>query len=136
MVEGLDALNRRWWAIPDRVRAEVVAAMEATAENVVRDMRNIAPKGETGNLVRSISWTWGEAPAGSITIGKSTAGRSYGAMTLTIYAGDGAAFYARFQEFGTKDMPASPFFYPIWRIWRRRVRSRIAAAVRRAIATS
>ena len=136
MVEGLAALERRWSAIPARVRAEVVAAMEATAENVVRDMRRLAPKGDTGNLVRSISWTWGDAPRGSMVIGKSSAGRSYGATTLTIYAGGGPAFYARFQEFGTKEMTANPFFFPAWRIWRRRVRARIAGAVRRAISAA
>lgn len=134
MVQGLAELERRWSAIPARVKAEVQAAMEATAENVVRDMRKLAPKGDTGRLVRSINWTWGDAPQGAMTIGKSTAGRAYGALTLTIYAGGGDAFYARFQEFGTVEMAANPFFFPAWRIWRRRVRARIAAAVRRALA--
>lgn len=136
MVQGLEQLQRRWSAIPAKVKAAVEAAMERVAEDVVRDMRKLAPKGATGDLVRSISWTWGEAPKGSMTIGKTEQGRAYGAMVLTIYAGGGDAFYARFQEFGTVDMAANPFFFPVWRIWRRRVRGRIAAAIRRAIAAA
>ena len=132
MVQGLDKLNARWGAIPGRVRDGVKDAMEKVAEEVVRDMRLLAPKGETGNLVRSISWTWGDAPAGSFVIG-SAGGRAYGGLRVTIYAGGGNAFHARFQEFGTVKMAANPFFYPVWRIWRRRVKSRLSRAVTKAI---
>ena len=133
MVQGLDELNRRWGAVPDRVREAVREAMEKAADSVVADMRKIAPKGESGDLARSINWTWGDAPAGSLVIGTATGGRSYGSMVITFYAGGGDAFYARFQEFGTVKMAAQPFFFPVWRVWRRRVRSRISRAVTKAM---
>lgn len=132
MVKGLDQFNRRWKAIPKAARVNVRAAMEAVADDIVDEIWSRAPQGETGQLGASIGWTWGEAPAGSMVIGR--VGRTeYGTMRITIYAGGGPAFYARFHEFGTVKMPASPFFYPVWRARRRSIKSRIARALRKAI---
>lgn len=131
MVEGLDKLNRRWAAIPAAVRANVRYEMEEMAEKIVADMYRLAPH-LTGDLAGSIQWTWGEAPEGSMTIGK-VGGAEYGAMRITIYAGGGDEFYARFQEFGTVNMPANPFFFPVWRLNKRRVRSAVSRAVSKAI---
>lgn len=131
-VEGLDRLKARWGAIPERVRSEVADAMEKVAALIVADMRKLAPKGDTGLLGLSIGWTFGEAPKGSMVIG-SFKGRSYGGLRVTIYAGGGQAFYARFQEFGTVNMAANPFFFPVWRVWKPRVKSRIRAAIRRGL---
>ena len=159
-VEGLAALERRWRAVPDRIREEVTAAMEKVANEIVADMKQLAPK-DSGALADSIGWTWGDAPEGSMTIGQVD-GTEHGARTLTIFAGgadtkrtvrkggtkhrggpatgfeyyeqpDFEGDYALFQEFGTRNMPANPFFFPIWRIWKRRVRLRISRAVTRAI---
>lgn len=135
MVQGLDKLNRRWKAIPKAARVNVRAAMEDAANDIVEEMWSRAPQGATGRLGASIGWTWGDAPAGTLTIGK-VGGREYGTMRITIYAGGGDAFYARFQEFGTVNMPANPFFYPVWRVRRRRVRGRISRAISKAIRES
>lgn len=134
MVEGLDRFNRRWKAIPKNARINVRAAMEDAATNIVEEMWSRAPY-DDGVLAASIGWTWGEAPAGALTIG-TVGGREYGAMRITIFAGGGDAFYARFQEFGTQDMPANPFFYPVWRVRRKNVRSRISRAISKAIRES
>ena len=63
-------------------------------------------------------------------------GREYGTMRITIYAGGGDAFYARFQEFGTVKMPANPFFFPVWRARRKRIKNRISRAVSKGIRES
>lgn len=131
MVDGLDRLNKRWSAIPKRMKDEVRIAMEKAADEVIADMYHLAPH-LTGDLAGSINWTWGDAPAGTMTIA-SVGGNEYGTMALTIYAGGGNEFYARYQEFGTTKMAANPFFFPAWRIWKRRIVSRISAAMRRAI---
>lgn len=130
-VEGLEYFKRRWDRIPEAVRAEVTGALEALAKEIVADMRRLAPKDE-GDLAASIDWTWGDAPAGSLSIG-SVDGRAYGALSLTIYAGGEKEFYARFQEFGTVNMPANPFFFPIWRAWKPEVKRRINRAITRAL---
>ncbi|MBL4767651.1 MAG: hypothetical protein JKY94_08045 [Rhodobacteraceae bacterium] len=136
-VQGLAELNRRWSAIPDAVRQEVRKEMERTATELVAEMNSFKPLAEI-----TISWTWGDAPKGSLVIGKSPKG-SYGAMRITIYA-SGTDFDPKWFEFGTDDrfhesgkfvgrITASPFFFPIWRVRRRLVRGRISRAVSRAI---
>lgn len=131
MVQGLDRLNRRWSAIPKKVREAARLALEQSAEEVVQAMRRFAPV-DSGDLRESIGWTWGDAPAGSMTVG-TVRGGDYGAMVITIYAGGGDQFYARFQEFGTKKMRANPFFFPAWRARKRKVKTRLSRAIGKAI---
>lgn len=135
MVKGLAEFNRRWRAIPENVRINVRYVMEESANDIVEEMWSRAPQGETGRLGASIGWTWGDAPKGALTIGK-VGSREYGAMRITIYAGGGKAFYAKFQEFGTVNMPANPFFYPVWRARSRRARTRISRAISKGIRES
>ncbi|MEX5600703.1 HK97-gp10 family putative phage morphogenesis protein [Pseudophaeobacter sp. C1-32P7] len=134
MVQGLDRMNKRWKAIPVNARKNVRAAMEDAASDIVDEMWSRAPYLE-GVLSASIGWTWGDAPAGSMVIGK-VGGAEYGTMRITIYAGGGDAFYARFHEFGTIAMPANPFFFPVWRARRRRVKSRISRAMSKSLRES
>lgn len=134
MVQGLDKFNRRWKAIPKNARINVRHAMEEAANDIVEEMQSRAPY-EDGDLQASIGWTWGDAPAGTLIIGK-VGKAEYGAMRITIYAGGSDAFYAKFQEFGTVNMPANPFFFPVWRARRRRVKSRISRAISKAVKES
>lgn len=132
MVKNLGRFQRQIRAIPSAVRAEVRKQLEKEAEKIVRLMRAFAPKGTTRRLVESIGWTWGDAPDGTMALGQVA--DEPGGLAITIYAGGGDAFYARFQEFGRVKMPANPFFYPVWRGERRRARAGIRRAVKRGIA--
>ena len=132
MVKGLAEMNRRWGAIPAKVRQAARDTLEQNAEEIVADMRKAAPVGETGKLLFSINWTWGKAPAGTMVVGAVGASNSSD-LRITIYAGGDDAFYARFHEFGTKNMTANPFFWPIWRARRRRVKSRLTRNINKAI---
>ena len=131
MVEGLDRLKRKMTvSIPRHVRAATRAAMEKSANEIVASARTFAPV-DTGDLRDSIGWTWGDAPKGALTLASS---RPVGdGERITIYAGGGDAFYARFQEFGTQAMPASPFFFPAYRLNRKRAKGRITRAMKKAI---
>lgn len=131
MVQGLDRLSARFAAIPNKVRSAAVAEMERCASEVVAAMKRLAPV-DQGNLRDSIAWTWGEAPAGTIKVG-TVGAKEYGSLSITIYAGGDDAFYATFQEFGTKEMRAHPFFYPAWRANRKKVRARLTRAINKAI---
>lgn len=125
--------------IPDVAVEAARAAMEEAAQEVVDEMRRLAPK-ESGDLVRSISWTWGDVPPGSFMIDEIRSGKNqgdqYATLRIKIYAGDKDAFYARFQEFGTVDMSAHPFFFPGWKAkraaFRKKIRDRVRAAIREA----
>jgi len=137
MVQGMDALKRRFDQVPQKVRDALAKQLEAEATKIVMQMKTLVPV-DTGALRDSIDWTWGDAPAGSLSIGK-VRGRQYGKVSITVYAGtrdkslgDADAFYARFQEFGTVKMAASPFFYPTWRANKTRVKSALSRAVKKA----
>lgn len=116
------------------LQTNLVAAIEAeiakSAEEIVREMRAVAPK-DTGAVALSIGWTWGAAPKGTVAVAQSRAARADG-LVATVFAGGGDQFYARFLEFGTIRMVARPFFFPVYRANRRRVLGRINRAVRKA----
>lgn len=136
-VTGVEALNRKFKAMPKAVEERLKRAMAKSADEIVRDMKRLVAK-DTGALGDSISWTWGDAPAGAMTIAQASAGE--GTIRLTIYAGtrdkklgDRDAFYARFVEFGTRKMAAKPFFFPAYRSNRKRAANRIKSGIRRAV---
>ena len=129
-------LQARLAKVPDIARAAAAKAMEEGAAEIVAEMKRLAPV-ESGNLRDSINWTWGDVPAGSFTIadirsGKN-AGEQYATLRIKIYAGSREAYYARWQEFGTKNQPAQPFFFVSWKAQRAKFRKRIRDAVKTAI---
>ena len=133
-ITGLQQLRAKIKALPDAARAEIRAAMEQSAEEVVAMAKRLVPV-DSGALRDSIGWTWGEPPKGSITLAQSDPN----AEAITIYAGsrdktlgDADAFYVRWVEFGTVTARAHPFFFPSWRALRKRVKSRNTRAVKKA----
>lgn len=137
---GLDRLNRKLKKLPLAAEKRIKEAMAKGADEMVALAKSIVPV-DDGVLRDSISWTWGDAPKGALSIG--TVKSSDGSLRLTIYAGGGEAYYARFVEFGTDAHvnggmfagTAHPgtrrtgFFYGSWRPLRRRIRSRITRAI-------
>jgi len=138
MVEGTAKLRARFKAVPQKIIDEVARALEVEAAKIVGDMKRLVPV-DSGALRESIGWTWGDAPKGSISVGK-VKGRKFDQVSITIYAGTrdkglgkGDAFYARFQEFGTVKMAANPFFYPAWRANKSSARSAMKRAINKAV---
>lgn len=128
-VVGVQKLNRKLGKIPAAVREEVRTAMVRSAREIA-DLAEVLVPQDTGRLAGSIGWTWGEAPRGALSLGKVATG---GDMTITVYAGDREAFYARWVEFGTVEVAAQPFFFPAYRALRKRSKSRIRRAWTRGI---
>lgn len=141
MVEGVEALRRRLvQQVPQSIAQRVTDAMERAAEQIVSDMKRVAPvlsepdpKRRPGALRDSIGWTWGAAPKGSFTIASASGGGEYQTLRITIYAGNAEAFYARFVEFGTRKMRARPFFFGVYRTNKKRIRANIQRALNKAI---
>lgn len=143
-VLGLDRLRRKLKRFPEAVEAEIKAAMEVSANEIVALAKSLAPS-ESGDLRNSIAWTYGDAPKGAIVLGKVKASKS-GNLKITVYAGGPDAFYARFIEFGTAPhinggrfagsnnpgTAAQPFFYPAYRASRKRAKGRVTRAVNTA----
>ena len=140
MAELSPRLRARLAKIPDIAREAAAAAMEEGAQEIVDAMKMAAPI-DSGDLRDSIGWTWGEVPAGSFMIDEIRSGKNkgdqYATLRIKIYAGNKDAFYARFQEFGTRSQPAQPFFYPTWKRerakFRRRIRDRIRKRIKEAL---
>ena len=123
--------------IPDVAVDAARQAMEEVAQEIVEAMRAAAPKGKTGRLRDSIGWTWGDLPPGTLMIDEIRSGRNqgdqYATLRIKIYAGNREAFYARFQEFGTRSQPAQPFFFVTWSKEKAKFRRRIRERVRKRI---
>lgn len=136
-VEGMADLRRRFRALPGAIQAAVTDEMERIATEWVAQMRRLAPR-DQGELVASIGWTRGAPPSGSVAVGAVGAG----VTRITIYAGSAATQVtnsrgvrfqnAKLQEFGTKAMPANPYFFPVIRAGVRSSRRRINAAAVKA----
>lgn len=134
-VLGEAAFRARMRNVMPTVREEVRKQMEKEAEKVANRMRYLVPR-KRHILAKSIGWSWGEAPEGSVAIGAV----GEGALKITIHAGDASTMVkgrsisfqnAKLQEFGTVRMPANPFFYPAWRQLRSGVKGNIRRAVKR-----
>ena len=127
---NLAKLQRKLDRLPRVAKATIRAAMEEAANQIVAMMKALVPV-EKGDLRDSIGWTWGKVPKGNgiIATVKSSLGDD---LTITFFAGDDVAYYARWQEFGTQDMPASPYFYVSWRANRKSAKALIRKASRQA----
>lgn len=155
MVDGVAEFRRfMYQTVPDTVRREARAALEKGADELVDMMKSLAPV-QDGALRESIGWTWGEPPAGSISMDEIGPADDP-SMRIIIYAGSSEAFYARWVEFGTQShnvyrtadvsrgrgqswgvmhpgAAAHPFFWPAYRAMRSRIKSRITRAINKAI---
>lgn len=129
-IAGKDKFLKQIGALPAALRAEIRKALEASAGETTDMMRRFAPVA-SGRLRASIGHSFDGAPAGAMTSDARSAKAETG-LAVTMFAGGREAYYARFQEFGTQDMPAQPFFYPGYRLGRKRAKARLARAVRAA----
>lgn len=140
---GLASLERKLRRLPKIMTDEVRLAMEGQANEIVRMMKSLVAF-DDGDLQISIGWTWGTAPKGSLTIAKIARKNLGAGMTLTIYAGNSEAFYARWIEFGTAPhtngglfagsanpgTSAQPFFFVSFRANKRSAKAAIRKAIR------
>lgn len=140
---GLRQLQKKLDALPRVAKVRIREAMEQGANEIVNMAKSLVPA-DSGVLRDSIGWTYGRAPKGAMALGSiESVG---GDLTITIYAGNSEAFYARWVEFGTSQhtaggkfagatipaIPASPYFYVSFRANRKRVRGRVTRAINRA----
>lgn len=154
-VQGLDKLKKKLAALPKETRAELRAALQKSADEIVAMQKRLAPK-ETGELANSIVATpGGKGPAYSQGAASPTAGDPD--LSITITAGNTRVRYAHLVEFGTRPhtirakdggalgpggifgtevehpgATAQPFFYPGYRALKKRVRGRISRGISKA----
>lgn len=130
MDNGLSKLQRRLAAIPQAVRDAVKPALVKSADEIAAGARQFAPIDE-GDLRDSIVVT----PPGGTTPPYSQPGGSHkvpdNAVAITV--GNTAVRYAHLVEYGTRQAGAQPFFWPAYRLFRRRAANRIKRAIGKAV---
>jgi HK97 gp10 family phage protein len=114
-------------ALPEEIKEELRKVLGESAEEIAAMARRLVPV-EEGDLRASIGWTFGRPPKGSLTLAQADVSD----ISVSVYAGNNRAFYARWVEFGTVKMRARPFFFPSYRALKRRVRGRVTRATTKA----
>jgi HK97 gp10 family phage protein len=132
-VINAERLLKKMTIIPEAMRGGIRKVMAEHADEVVAMMKRLVPVSPGGgDLKNSIGWRWGLAgPASEKTVAKIQAGgRASEDLTITIYAGNAEAYYARWVEFGTRKMAKRPFFFVSWRASRKMIRRKVQAEIR------
>lgn len=129
---GLSSFQNRMRAIPLAARKAVVPALLKSAEEIAAMQRGLAQSSrDTGALINSITVTG----PGTSTPPYSQPG---GAMAVpenmaVITAGNKDVRYPHLVEYGTGKAAAKPFFWPGFRLGRKRALNRIKRAIGKAI---
>ena len=131
---GLGSFQKRMRAIPQAARAAVQPALVKSAEEIAALQRSMAPddpKTSAPDLKSSIEVTGpGQTmppysqPGGSMVVPENQ---------VAITVGNSDVRYPHLQEYGTTFHPAQPFFWPGYRLGRKRALDRIKRAVGKAI---
>ena len=127
---GLSSFQKRMRAIPQAARKAVTPAVMQSAYDIADIMEGLAPE-DTGDLIGSIAVTGpGQTtppysqPGGAMVVPENTA---------AITVGNSAVRYPHLQEYGTSHHEAQPFFWPGFRMGRKRALNRIKRAIGKAI---
>lgn len=150
---SLARLLRRMKRMPEDIRKEAKRALQESADELTNMQQALAPEGPTGELKASIKQTWGTGEV-KYAMGRGKGGRGRRRvkaqdpeLAVEITAGNERVRYAHLVEFGTKPheqggwaegtqhpgTTAQPFFYPPYRMMRRRIKSRMRRYLRRAV---
>ena len=126
----LARLSARLERIPKAAVAAVQPALLKSGQELVARMKQLAPV-DTGDLRDSIALT----PAGQSTPPYSQPGGSQlvPENAVMITAGNTDVRYPHLVEYGTTKAPAKPFFWPAYRLSKKRITNRVKRAVRKAV---
>lgn len=87
----------------------------------------------SGALAQSIGWTFGTVPQTARLFSRGGSRDAGGSPVITLYAGDDEAFYAGIVEHGHAGAPAQPYFWPSYRLLRRKIKSRLSRVISKTI---
>lgn len=134
-IVGKEKFDKQLAALPGLMREEIRRALEVSAEEATDLMRRFVPV-DSGALRASIGHSMeGGAPQGATlktgsTLDNARAAKREAGLSVTMFAGNRTAYYAGMVEFGTVKTPAQGFFFPGYRLARKRAKGRLARAVR------
>jgi HK97 gp10 family phage protein len=128
----LKRLQKRLEVIPKAVRDATQPALRASGQELVDAMKALAETSrKTGALIDSITFT----TAGNTTPPYSEPGgsRVVPENAVAVTAGDAKTRYVHFVEYGTSKMAAEPFFWPAYRLLKKKLSTRIKRAASKAV---
>lgn len=130
MGEGLASFQRRMRAIPLAVREGSQPALIKAAELVADQVRAFTPV-DQGDLRASVAVTGPDdaAPAYAMDGGARVVGEN----TALVTVGNAKVRYPHLVEYGTRTAAAKPYFWPAWRMTKKRAGAIIKAGISRAI---
>ena len=125
-IQNRDRLRRKIKALPQLVREELRAALQKSGDEITAIQKTLVP--EDDGVLKSTIRNDYEPEDLRVVL---TAGGP--ATTKPIREGLSPDYdYALAQEFGTQGMPANPFFFPGYRLGKKRAKSRITRAINKA----
>lgn len=127
---GIKRFQQRMQAIPKAVRKATEPALMTSAYEIADMAEQLAPE-DTGDLKGSIAVTGPgqQTPPYSQPGGAHTVPENAAAIT----AGNSDVRYPHLLEYGTSHHPAQPFFWPAYRMLKKRSASRIKRAMTKAV---
>jgi HK97 gp10 family phage protein len=128
--KSLRNFQKRMQAIPKAARKAVNPALLKGGYEIVDAMEALVPE-DTGDLKGSITLT----PPGHATPPYSQPGGSHSvpANQVAVTAGNTDVRYAHLVEYGTSRTAAKPFFWPGFRLTRKKAENRIKREIAKAI---
>ncbi|WP_268920608.1 HK97-gp10 family putative phage morphogenesis protein [Shimia sediminis] len=127
---GLKSFQKRMRTIPRKVRKDIEPALMKSATEMAEAMEALAPE-DSGALKDSIEITGPERltpsysqPGGSKVVPSN-------AVAITV--GNSEVRYPHLVEYGTIEAPAQPFFWPSYRLLKKRSANRIKRSMSKAI---
>lgn len=130
MSKQTQRLSRRLEAIPRNARAAVAPALIKAGGNLANMQRILAPR-DTGALQDSIAVTGpGQQTPPYSQPGGSTLARE---NQVLVTVGNNDVRYPHLVEYGTADTAAQPYFWPAYRLMKKKLANRIKSAIRKAV---
>jgi HK97 gp10 family phage protein len=124
--KSVEAFRKLTVDMQRQVYQDAITELPAQAAALVQMMQAVVPHGKTGKLAATIR----VQPTSKPTVVRVMAG---GAST-TVQDGIGQPYdYARAVEFGTQRTPAQPFFFPTFRLMRKKMRNAMRAKISKTI---
>jgi HK97 gp10 family phage protein len=123
--KSVEAFRKLTLAMQKQVYTDAITELDAQASGLVTMMKSVVKHGPTGHLANSIRKQPGKVP----TVVRVMAGGASTTTTGVKHPYD----YARAVEFGTVHMTAEPFFFPTFRLMRKKMRSSMRRKITKTI---
>lgn len=122
-IQNRERFRKKIAALPGAIHAELMKAL-VTSGHEINDLQKRFVPVEHGDLAGTIGMLEKPAELQVVLLAGGPATEK-----AVIDGKDGDYNYAFAQEFGTREMPANPFFFPGYRLGKKRAKSRISRAI-------